>query len=77
MSSVRRLASAGVSVWLDDLGRDRLASGELARLVADGVCGVTTNPSIFAAAVSQRDRLRASSWRRCGTDAHPPRRCTP
>jgi transaldolase len=39
-------------VWLDDLGRDRLVTGELARLVADGVKGVTTNPSIFAAAVS-------------------------
>ncbi len=51
-SPLRSLSDAGVSVWLDDLGRDRLVSGELARLVAGGVTGVTTNPSIFAAAVS-------------------------
>ncbi|MCZ3390063.1 MAG: transaldolase [Actinomycetia bacterium] len=53
MSAIRRLSRQGVSVWLDDLGRDRLTSGDLARLVGDGVCGVTTNPSIFAAAVSK------------------------
>lgn len=52
MDGVQRLAASGVSVWLDDLGRDRLLSGELTELVARGVCGVTTNPSIFAAAVS-------------------------
>lgn len=52
MSAVRRLAERGVSVWLDDLGRDRLTSGSLAQLVAAGVSGVTTNPSIFAAAVA-------------------------
>lgn len=52
MSAVRRLAERGVSVWLDDLGRDRLTSGNLVQLVAAGVSGVTTNPSIFAAAVS-------------------------
>lgn len=52
MDAIGSLTDAGVSVWLDDLGRDRLASGELARLVANGVKGVTTNPSIFAAAVS-------------------------
>ena len=51
-SPLHSLSDAGVSVWLDDLGRDRLVTGELARLVADGVKGVTTNPSIFAAAVS-------------------------
>jgi transaldolase len=52
MSAVHTLADAGVSVWLDDLGRHRLESGELVHLVDDlGVRGVTTNPSIFAAAV--------------------------
>ncbi|HVQ87460.1 MAG TPA: transaldolase [Actinomycetes bacterium] len=46
------LADAGVSIWLDDLGRHRLTSGELASLVQhQHVVGVTTNPSIFAAAV--------------------------
>ncbi|MGB9375527.1 MAG: transaldolase [Jiangellales bacterium] len=42
----------GVSVWLDDLSRDRLTSGNLAELVATrGVVGVTTNPSIFQNAI--------------------------
>lgn len=52
MTAMRALQEAGVSVWLDDLGRDRIDSGELDRLVQDvGIRGVTTNPSIFAAAV--------------------------
>ncbi|MFC9963224.1 transaldolase [Nocardia ignorata] len=47
------LAAAGVSVWLDDLSRDRIKSGNLADLIATrGVVGVTTNPSIFQAALS-------------------------
>lgn len=46
------LARAGVSVWLDDLGRARLNTGELARLVERRhVTGVTTNPTIFAKAL--------------------------
>ncbi|WP_159775076.1 transaldolase [Streptomyces sp. HM190] len=49
---LRRLSEEGVSVWLDDLSRARIASGALARLVASGhVVGVTTNPSIFQAAI--------------------------
>ncbi len=49
---ITRLGAAGVAVWLDDLSRDRLSSGSLAALVAHrGVVGVTTNPSIFAAAL--------------------------
>src|SRR5215204_6093032 len=52
MSALHALADAGVSVWLDDLGRHRIVSGDLERLVNDlGVRGVTTNPSIFAAAM--------------------------
>ncbi|APE35687.1 transaldolase [Nocardia mangyaensis] len=48
------LSAAGVSVWLDDLSRDRIKSGNLADLIATrGVVGVTTNPSIFQAALSQ------------------------
>jgi transaldolase len=48
------LSAAGVSVWLDDLSRDRLASGNLQELIdTKSVVGVTTNPSIFQAALSQ------------------------
>ncbi|MBK3632520.1 transaldolase [Streptomyces asoensis] len=47
-----RLSEEGVSVWLDDLSRERIASGNLAGLVRTrNVVGVTTNPSIFQAAI--------------------------
>lgn len=50
------LARAGVSVWLDDLSRTMLSSGDLEELVRDkGVVGVTTNPTIFATALSEGD----------------------
>jgi transaldolase len=48
---LRALASEGVSIWLDDLSRHRLSTGNLAALVQRGVVGVTTNPSIFEAAL--------------------------
>jgi transaldolase len=51
---LKNLTDAGVSIWLDDLSRDRLDSGNLADLVAtQSVTGVTTNPTIFAAALSK------------------------
>ncbi len=50
------LSGAGVAVWLDDLSRERLRSGNLAELVRDKqVVGVTTNPSIFQKALSEGD----------------------
>jgi transaldolase len=49
---LKRLSEAGVSIWLDDLSRKRIASGNLAELIETGhVVGVTTNPSIFQAAI--------------------------
>jgi len=48
------LSAAGVSVWLDDLSRERLQSGNLTELInTRSVVGVTTNPSIFQAALSK------------------------
>ncbi|BBX73853.1 transaldolase [Mycobacterium shinjukuense] len=48
------LSAAGVSVWLDDLSRDRLRSGNLRELIdTKSVVGVTTNPSIFQKALSE------------------------
>ncbi|WP_033292753.1 transaldolase [Amycolatopsis jejuensis] len=50
---LKQLSEAGVSIWLDDLSRDRLNSGNLAGLIRDKhVVGVTTNPTIFANALS-------------------------
>ena len=51
-ANLQAVSDAGVSIWLDDLSRDRLQSGSLAKLIADSnVVGVTTNPSIFSAAI--------------------------
>jgi transaldolase len=50
---LKALADAGVSIWLDDLSRERLRSGNLAQLITDShVVGVTTNPTIFASALA-------------------------
>src|SRR4029434_5858402 len=51
---LKALADAGVSIWLDDLSRERITTGNLADLVSNyGVSGVTTNPTIFATALSK------------------------
>src|SRR6185437_17008116 len=51
------LSAQGVAVWLDDLSRELLASGELQLLIAGRhVVGVTTNPTIFASALAKGDR---------------------
>ncbi|MFF0636414.1 transaldolase [Nocardia sp. NPDC004151] len=48
------LSAAGVSVWLDDLSRDRIKSGNLKGLIdSRNVVGVTTNPTIFQGALSK------------------------
>lgn len=53
-SPLQKLSDAGVSVWLDDLSRDRIESGSLASLIETrAVVGVTTNPTIFAGAFSK------------------------
>ncbi|GAA2024028.1 transaldolase [Agromyces tropicus] len=53
------LSEAGVSIWLDDLSRERITSGGLERLIAErNVVGVTTNPTIFAGALANGDAYR-------------------
>jgi transaldolase len=53
-SSTARLAAEGVSIWLDDLSRERITSGGLQKLIdTRNVVGVTTNPTIFATALSK------------------------
>ncbi|MDT7570807.1 MAG: transaldolase [Actinomycetota bacterium] len=64
------LSAAGVSIWLDDLSRERLRSGNLEQLVRDKhVVGVTTNPSIFQKALSDGaaydDQVRDLALRGC------------
>jgi transaldolase len=59
MSPTKKLSNLGVSIWLDDLSRQRLTSGNLSGLMASHhVVGVTTNPTIFAVALSDGDSYR-------------------
>ncbi|WP_034269471.1 transaldolase [Actinospica robiniae] len=54
--NLKKLSQDGVSIWLDDLSRDRLQTGTLAELIRDKhVTGVTTNPTIFQKAISGSD----------------------
>ena len=73
---LKALTDAGVSIWLDDLSRERLETGNLADLVKNShVVGVTTNPSIFAAALGRRRALRrpgARAGRRGRRRRHAP-----
>ena len=54
--TVQAVSAAGTSIWLDDLSRAKISSQEVnalpARIKNSGVVGVTTNPSIFSAAIS-------------------------
>jgi transaldolase len=59
-SRLHELSARGVSVWVDTLSREMLASGELARLNRDdAVVGVTSNPTIFEKALSEGERYDA------------------
>jgi transaldolase len=71
--NLAQLSKAGVAVWLDDLSRDRIRSGNLQSLVDErSVVGVTTNPSIFAASISGSDayddQLHAMAVRKVSVD---------
>ncbi|WP_053202967.1 transaldolase [Jiangella muralis] len=69
-----RLSAEGVAIWLDDLSRDRLTTGNLQSLIDDKhVVGVTTNPSIFQAAITKSslydDDLRRHAGQGSDADA--------
>src|SRR4051794_23862523 len=54
------LHDAGVSIWLDTLSRDLLESGRFAELISDySVTGATSNPTIFAKAITNSERYDA------------------
>jgi transaldolase len=54
--ALKRLSEEGVAIWLDDLSRKRITSGNLAELIDQSyVVGVTTNPTIFQKAISSGD----------------------
>ncbi|MGK5555813.1 transaldolase [Actinomadura kijaniata] len=54
--TLKRLSDEGVSIWLDDISRERLRTGNLEKLVKErNVVGVTSNPTIFEKALGQGD----------------------
>ena len=64
------LSEAGVSIWLDDLSRERITSGSLKDLISSrNVVGVTTNPSIFAAALANGESYAAQVQQLADTGA--------
>jgi transaldolase len=72
-SPLAKLSEAGVSIWLDDLSRQRIASGGLQKLIDEkNVVGVTTNPTIFAMALSQGEAYaeQVESLAAAGTSVH-------
>ena len=51
---LKKLSDEGVSIWLDDISRERLKTGNLEQLIKEKyVVGVTSNPTIFAKALSK------------------------
>lgn len=55
-NALSQISKAGVAVWLDDLSRERLKNHSLEKLIKeDNVVGVTTNPSIFSAAIGKSE----------------------
>ncbi|MGP3963793.1 transaldolase [Nonomuraea sp. 3N208] len=53
---LNKLSGQGVAIWLDDISRERLRSGNLEQLIREkNVVGVTSNPTIFAGALSKGD----------------------
>src|SRR5699024_10693891 len=66
-TNTQALSDAGVSIWLDDLSRERMDSGNLQELVdTRNVVGVATNPSIFQSAISGRSEYDADIARLAG-----------
>ncbi|MCU1639016.1 MAG: tal [Microbacteriaceae bacterium] len=60
LSPTAALSQLGVSIWLDDLSRERINSGGLQKLIAEkNVVGITTNPTIFASALAKGEAYDA------------------
>ncbi|HYO30299.1 MAG TPA: transaldolase, partial [Thermomicrobiales bacterium] len=56
---IAQLLEQGQSVWQDDISRQMIESGEIARIVDQGVRGLTSNPSIFEKAIAAGDAYDA------------------
>src|SRR5215470_11335369 len=70
-SAIKELKSEGQSLWLDNIRRQLVTSGELARLRDEGLTGVTSNPTIFEKAVSGSSDYDEALVRMVGSGATP------
>lgn len=59
MNPLQQLEALGQSIWYDNISRTILGNGELQRMVAQGLLGVTSNPTIFEKAMSGSDAYDA------------------
>jgi transaldolase len=71
MTPLKQLAEQGQSVWIDFLSRRFVQDGGLAGLVRDGVVGVTSNPTIFQAAIAEGDAYDAQIRELSATESDP------
>ncbi len=75
INTIQELARQGLSLWLDNLLRDMISSGELARLRDAGITGITSNPTIFERAISDSTTYDEALGRLEKSVAHPTRCC--
>ena len=67
-NQLEQLTQAGQSIWLDNIRRSMFASGELRKLVASGLRGMTSNPTIFEKAIGSGNDYDAQLRSLVGTD---------
>jgi transaldolase len=71
MTPLKQLAEHGQSVWIDYLSRTFVNEDELARLVEEGVVGVTSNPTIFQGAIAEGDAYDEQIKELSATESEP------
>jgi transaldolase/glucose-6-phosphate isomerase len=72
-TQLQQLNEAGQSIWLDNIRRSMFASGELRRLIAAGLRGMTSNPTIFEKAIGSGNDYDEQLARLIGTEHDPNR----
>jgi transaldolase len=71
MNRIQELYALGQSIWLDFIERGMVQSGELGNLVAEGLAGVTSNPTIFQQAITKSDAYKDDLQRLVHSDKDP------
>jgi transaldolase len=74
MAGISEIRRYGQSIWLDNLTRTHLEEGRLADLIAQGVSGITSNPTIFHKAVTESPYYRTALEKLKSAETNPERR---